>query len=86
MKEKDVYLKSKVSKQEKKIFELREIVVSWPWFESGHSGVALQCANHIEIMDIECGLLSRVSQNIVATKWRIYKGKISSPQDILCKS
>ena len=31
-------------------------------------------------------LLSRVSQKIVATKWRIYKGKISSPQDILCKS
>ena len=40
----------------------------------------------IEIIDIECGLLSRVSQKIVATKWRIYKGKISSPQDILCKS
>ena len=29
---------------------------------------------------------ARVSQKIVATKWRIYKGKISSPQDILCKS
>ena len=40
----------------------------------------------IEIIDIECGLLSRVSQKIVATKWWIYKGKISSPQDILCKS
>ena len=40
----------------------------------------------IEIIDIECGLLSRVSQKIVATKWRIYKGKISSPQDILCRS
>ena len=39
----------------------------------------------IEIIDIECGLLSRVSQKIVATKWRIYKGKMSSPQDILCK-
>ena len=26
-------------------------------------------------IDIECGLLSRVSQKIVATKWRIYKGK-----------
>ena len=44
-------------------------------------------AKPIEIIDIECGLLSRVSQKIVATKWRIYKGKIiSSPQDILCKS
>ena len=40
----------------------------------------------IKIIDIECGLLSRVSQTIVATKWRIYKDKISSPQDILCKS
>ena len=40
----------------------------------------------IEIIDIEFGLLSRVSQKIVATKWRIHKGKISSPQDILCKS
>ena len=40
----------------------------------------------IEIIDIECGLLSRVSQKIVTTKWRVYKGKISSPQDILCKS
>ena len=30
----------------------------------------------IEIIDIECGLLSRVSQKIVATKWRIYKGKL----------
>ena len=40
----------------------------------------------IEIIDIECELLSRVSQKIVATKWRIYKGKISSPQDILCKN
>ena len=29
----------------------------------------------IEIIDIECGLLSRVSHKIVATKWRIYKGK-----------
>ena len=33
----------------------------------------------IEIIGIECGLLSRVSQKIVATKWRIYKGKISPP-------
>ena len=29
----------------------------------------------IEIIDIECGPLSRVSQKIVATKWRIYNGK-----------
>ena len=29
----------------------------------------------IEIIDIECGLLSHVSQKIVAIKWRIYKGK-----------
>ena len=32
-----------------------------------------------EILDIECGLLSRVSQKIVATNCRIYKCKISSP-------
>ena len=30
-------------------------------------------------------LLSRVSQKIVATKWRICKGKISLPQDIVQK-
>ena len=40
----------------------------------------------LEIIDIACRLLSRVSQKIVVTKWRIYKCKISSPQDILCKS
>ena len=45
-----------------------------------------KCVRPIEIIDIECGLLYRVSQKIVATKWWIYKGKISSPQDILCKS
>ena len=53
-----------------------DFVSWWMWF----NGLP------IEIKDIECGLLSRVSQKIVATKWRIYKGKISSPQDILCKS
>ena len=40
----------------------------------------------IEIIDIECGLLSRVSEKIVATKWRIYKGKINSPQDFCYKN
>ena len=40
----------------------------------------------IEIIDIECGLLSRVSQKIVATKWRIYKGKINSHQDFCAKA
>ena len=45
-----------------------------------------KCVRLIEIIDIECGFLYRVSQKIVATKWRIYKGKISSPHDILCKS
>ena len=39
-----------------------------------------QRCQSIEIIDIECGLLSRLSQKIVATKWRIYKGKMSSPQ------
>ena len=30
----------------------------------------------MEIIAIECALLSRVSQKIVATKWRIYTGKM----------
>ena len=41
---------------------------------------------NIEIIDIECGLLSRVSQKIVATKWRIYKGKINSPRTFCAKA
>ena len=32
----------------------------------------------IEIIDIECVLLSFFSENFVSTKWRIYKG-IQSP-------
>ena len=40
----------------------------------------------IEIKDIECRLLSRVVKKLSPKKWRIYKGKICSPQDILCKS
>ena len=38
--------------------------------------IKLLLAKLIEIIDIKCGLLSRVSQKIVATKWRIYKGKM----------
>ena len=41
LKEKYIYLKSKVSKQEEKYENL-----TWPGFEPGHSGVALQCTNH----------------------------------------
>ena len=33
-------------------------------------------AKLIEIIDIECGLLSCVSQKIVTTKWQIFKGKM----------
>ena len=33
----------------------------------------------IEIIDIECVLLSLLSKNFVATKWRIYKGILASP-------
>ena len=39
----------------------------------------------IELLHIECVLLYPVSQKIVSTKWRIYKGKINSPQDLLLK-
>ena len=46
----------------------------------------IQCISGCYKREPECGLLSCVSQKIVATKWWIYKGKISSPQDILCKS
>ena len=54
--------------------------------EKGKRWQEKQAPQTIEIIDIECGLLSRVSQKIVATKRRIFQGKISSPQDILCKS
>ena len=37
----------------------------------------------IELLHIECVLLYPVSQKCVSTKWRIYKGKINSPQDFL---
>ena len=37
----------------------------------------------IELLHIECVLLYPVSQKSVSTKWRIYKGKINSPQDFL---
>ena len=36
----------KSMKTGEKILKLRKIVVSWPGFEPGHSGVALQCTNH----------------------------------------
>ena len=39
--------------------------------------------NTIELLHIECVLLYPVSQKSVSTKWRIYKGKINSPQDFL---
>ena len=38
----------------------------------------------IEIIDIECGLLSRVSPKIVATKWRIYTGTQASADVLTC--
>ena len=34
----------------------------------------------IEIIDIECVLLSFFSKNFVSTKWRIYKGILASPR------
>ena len=40
--------------------------------EKGKRWQEKQAPRTIEIIDIECGLLSRVSQKIVATKWRIY--------------
>ena len=38
----------------------------------------------IEIVDIECVLLSFLSKNFVSTKWRIYKGILASPR-LLCR-
>ena len=35
---------------------------------------------YIEIIDIECVLLSFLSKNFVSTKWRIYKGILASPR------
>ena len=34
----------------------------------------------IEIIDIECVLLSFLSKNFFFTKWRIYKGILASPR------
>ena len=34
----------------------------------------------IEIIDIECVLLSFLCKNFVSTKWRIYKGILASPR------
>ena len=34
----------------------------------------------IEIIDIECVLLSFLIKNFVSTKWRIYKGILASPR------
>ena len=34
----------------------------------------------MEIIDIECVLLSFLSKNLVSTKWRIYKGILASPR------
>ena len=34
----------------------------------------------IEIIDIECILLSLLSKSFVSTKWRIYKGILASPR------
>ena len=40
----------------------------------------------IELLHIACVLLYPVSQKSVSTKWRIYKGKINSPQDFCYKN
>ena len=46
----------------------------------GHSFVPtlLGCDIIIEIIDIECVLLSFLGKNFVSTKWRIYKGILAS--------
>ena len=38
----------------------------------------IDCVDIIEIIDIECVLLSLLCEKIVATKWRIYKGILTS--------
>ena len=39
-----------------------------------------RCVQSIEIIDIECVLLSFLSKKIVSTKWRIYKGILVGPR------
>ena len=64
-------------------------------FEVGGNNVVLQveekCCPYylaltIELVNIECGLLSRVSQKSVSTKWRIYKGNWTRPKTFCWKS
>ena len=38
-----------------------------------------ECVDLIELLHIECVLLYPVSQKSVSTKWRVYKGKIWTP-------
>ena len=53
--------------------------------QQGHACVTVSVIP-IEIIDIECGLLSLVSQNIVATKWQIYKmAKLACPRTFCAK-
>jgi hypothetical protein len=40
----------------------------------------LYWVKHIEIIDIECILLSFLSEKFVSTKWRIYKGILVGPR------
>ena len=42
--------------------------------------LSFPCRSAIEIIDIECVLLSFLSKNFVSTKWRIYKGILASPR------
>ena len=46
----------------------------------------LACVQTIETLDIECGLLSRVSQKLVATKWRIYRAKLARLRTFCAKA
>ena len=45
----------------------------------GEELTLVKCAKDMEIIDIECVLLSFLSKKFVATKWPIYKGILARP-------
>ena len=52
---------------------------SQEWFSWFSFRLASAWVSPIELLHIECVLLYSVSQKSVSTKWRIYKGKIWTP-------
>ena len=63
----------KVKKILRKVYTIHKYITGSDW-------PMCHCAMAIEIIDIECVLLSFLSKNFVSTKWRIYKGILASPR------